>query len=54
MKDYSEVYLETMKSLRNFYNYEVKEDHVAAAKAATEASLLANQLKDIANDRARV
>lgn len=54
MKDYAEVYLETMRSLKNFYNYEVKENHIAAAKAATEASLLADQLKDIANDRARV
>ena len=54
MNDYSKIYLDTMKSLKNFYNYELKENHIAAAKSAKEVALLAEQLKDIANDRARV
>jgi len=54
MTDYSEVYLETMKSLKNFYNYEVKEDHVEAAIAAAEVSALASQLKVIAMQKAEI
>ena len=54
MNDYSEIYLETMKTLKSFYNYELKQNHVAAAKAAKEVSTLAERLKEIANDRARV
>jgi len=54
MKDYSEVYLEAMKMLRSFYNHELKENHVEAAKAALEVSVLANQLKVIAMEKADV
>ena len=51
MKDYAEVYLEAMRTLRSFYNYELKENHVEAAKAALEVSVLANQLKVIAMEK---
>jgi hypothetical protein len=54
MKDYAEVYLEAMRTLRSFYNYELKENHVEAAKAALEVSVLANQLKVIAMEKADV
>ena len=48
MKDYAEVYLEAMKMLRSFYNHELKENHLEAAQAALEVSVLATQLKVIA------
>jgi hypothetical protein len=51
MKDYAEVYLEAMRTLRSFYNHELKENHVEAAKAALEVSVLANQLKVIAMEK---
>jgi hypothetical protein len=54
MRDYSEVYLEAMKMLRSFYNYELKENHIEAAKAALEVSVLATQLKVIAMEKADV
>ena len=54
MNDYAEIYLDAMKTLKSFYNHELKENHVAAAKAAKEVSTLAERLKDIANDRARI
>jgi hypothetical protein len=48
MKDYAEVYLEAIKMLRSFYNHELKENHLEAAQAALEVSVLATQLKVIA------
>lgn len=54
MKDYADIYLDAMKTLKSFYNYELKDNHLAAAKAAKEVATLAERLKDIANDRARV
>jgi len=54
MRDYADVYLEAMKMLRSFYNHELKESHIEAAKAALEVSVLANQLKVIAMEKADV
>ena len=48
MKDYAEVYLEAIKMLKSFYNHELKENHLEAAQAALEVSVLATQLKVIA------
>jgi hypothetical protein len=52
MIDYSEVYLEAMKTLKSFYNHELKENHVEAAIAAAEVAALASQLKVIAMQKA--
>jgi len=54
MRDSSEVYLEVMRMLRSFYNHELKENHIEAAKAALEVSVLATQLKVIAMEKADV
>jgi hypothetical protein len=51
MNDYSEVYLDAMKTLKSFYNHETKEDHVEAAKAAMELSVMATKLKVIAMEK---
>lgn len=51
MSDYSDIYLDAMKTLKSFYNYELKENHVEAAQAAMEVSVLANQLKVIAMEK---
>ena len=53
-QDYSEVYLDAMRTLRSFYNHELRESHVEAAKAALEVSVLANQLKVIAMKKADI
>jgi hypothetical protein len=53
MKDYAEVYLEAIKMLRSFYNHELKENHLEAAQAALEVSVLATQLKVIAMERVK-
>lgn len=53
-QDYSEVYLEAMKMLRSFYNYQVKEDYVEAAVAAAELGALASQLKLISIKQADI
>lgn len=54
MNDYSEIYLDAMRTLKSFYNYELKNNHVEAAKSAKEVMTLAERLREIANDRARV
>jgi hypothetical protein len=46
-QDYSKVYLDAMKTLKSFYNYQLKEDYVEAAIAAAEVAKLASQLKVI-------
>jgi hypothetical protein len=53
-QDYSEVYLEAMKTLRSFYNYQLKEDYVEAAIAAAEVATLASQLKVISMQQADI
>jgi hypothetical protein len=51
MNDYSDIYLDAMKTLKSFYNHELKENHVEAAQAAMEVAVLANQLKVIAMEK---
>jgi len=51
MNDYSDIYLDAMKTLKSFYNYELKENHAEAAQAAMELSVMANQLKVIAMEK---
>jgi len=54
MNDYSQIYLEAMRTLRSFYNHELREDHVEAAIAAAEVATLASQLKVIAMEKADI
>jgi hypothetical protein len=53
-QDYSEVYLDAMKTLKSFYNYQLKEDYVEAAIAAAEVATLASQLKVISMQQADI
>lgn len=53
-QDYSEVYLEAMKTLKSFYNHQQKEDYVEAAVAAAEVGALASQLKVISMQQADI
>jgi hypothetical protein len=53
MNDYSEIYLDALKTLKSFYNYEMQENHVEAAKAALEVSVMATQLKVIAIEKVK-
>lgn len=52
--DYSEICLDVQKMFKEYYNYSVKGEWVDAAKVAKEMSQLTTQMKDMANDRARV
>jgi len=47
MTDYSEVYLEINKTLKSYYNYELKGNHEQAVKAAENIATLAIKLKDV-------
>jgi len=49
--DYAEVYLDAMKTLKSFYNYEVEQNHLEAAKSAMELSIMATKLKVIAMEK---
>ena len=53
-QDYSEVYLDAMKTLKSFYNHQLKEDYVEAAIAAAEVATLASQLKVISMQQADI
>jgi hypothetical protein len=53
-QDYSEVYLDAMRTLRSFYNHQLKEDYVEAAIAAAEVATLASQLKVISMQQADI
>ncbi len=53
-QDFSEVYLEAMKTLKSFYNHQLKEDYVEAAVAAAEVGSLASQLKIISMQKADI
>jgi hypothetical protein len=48
MTDYSEVYIEINQVLKSYYNYELKNNHERAAKAANEVATLAEHLKFLA------
>lgn len=52
--DYSEICIDVQKMFKKYYNYSVKGEWVDAAKLAKEMSQLTTQMKDMANDRARV
>lgn len=53
MNDYSDIYLDAMKTLKSFYNYELKEKHADAACAAMELSVMANKLKVLAMEKVK-
>jgi len=48
MTDYSEVYIEISQVLKDYYNYETKNNHERAAQAANEVATLAEHLKFLA------
>ena len=52
--DYSEICLDVQRMFKQYYNHSLKSEWVEAAKLAKEMSQLTTQMKDIANDRARV
>jgi hypothetical protein len=52
MTDYSEVYIEINKTLKSYYNYEIKNNHEQAAKAANDVATLADTLKELAKAKA--
>jgi hypothetical protein len=47
MRDYAEVYLDIVKTLRSFYNYELKGNAEAAHKAAVRTNELAKELLEV-------
>jgi hypothetical protein len=51
MIDYSEVYLEINKTLKSYYNYELKDNRDKAFEAANDVALLANALKELARTK---
>ena len=52
--DYSEICLDVQKMFKKYYNHSVKMEWVDAAKVAKQMSELTVQMKEMANDRARV
>jgi hypothetical protein len=48
MIDYSEIYLEINKTLKSYYNHELKNNREEAAQAANDLASWANSLKEIA------
>ena len=52
MTAYSEVYIEINKTLKSYYNYEIKNNHEQAAKAANDVATLADTLKELAKAKA--
>ena len=52
MTDYSEVYIEINQVLKSYYNYQIKENHEQAAKAAENVATLADTLKELARAKA--
>ena len=52
MTDYSEVYIEINKTLKSYYNYELKGNHEKAAKVANDVATLADTLKELAKAKA--
>jgi hypothetical protein len=46
-RDYSEVYLDIVKTLRSFYNNELKGNTDAAHKAAVRTNELAKELLEV-------
>ena len=52
--DYAEVCLDVQQMFKKYYNHSLKMEWVEAAKVAKEMSQLTTQMKDLANDRARI
>jgi hypothetical protein len=52
--DYSEVCLDVQQMFKKYYNHSVKMEWVEAAKVAKEMAQLTTQMKEMANNRARV
>jgi len=52
--DYSEICLDVQRMFKKYYNHSLKSEWLEAAKIAKEMSQLTTQMKDMANDRARV
>lgn len=48
MTDYSEIYIEINQVLKSYYNYETKNNHEQAARAANDVATLAEHLKFLA------
>ena len=51
MIDYSEVYLEIKKTLKSYYNYQLKDKSENAYQAANDVASLANTLKELARTK---
>jgi hypothetical protein len=47
MRDYSEVYIDIVKTLRSFYNYELKGNAEAAQQAVVRTNELAKELLEV-------
>jgi hypothetical protein len=48
MTDYSQIYIEINRTLKSYYNHELKNNHERAAQAANEVATLAEHLKFLA------
>jgi hypothetical protein len=48
MTDYSQIYIEINRTLKSYYNHELKNNHERAAQAAGEVATLAEHLKFLA------
>ena len=48
MPDYSQIYIEINRTLKSYYNHELKNNHERAAQAAGEVATLAEHLKFLA------
>ena len=46
-RDYSEVYIDIVKTLKSFYNHEIKGNAEAAHKAAVRTNELAKELLEV-------
>lgn len=48
MTDYAEVYIEINRTLKSYYNYQIKNNYEKSAEAANEIATLAENLKLLA------
>ena len=48
MTDYSKIYIEINKTLKDYYNHEIRNNHERAAQSANEIATLAEHLKFLA------
>jgi hypothetical protein len=52
MTDYSEIFIEINKTLKSYYNNQIKENYEHSAKAANDIAKLADKLKELAKAKA--